>query len=164
MEQTLEEFFKLSDEFGERGRCKREEESKKGNGADHFPLCIERRPVIHRSRVLETEKDDEDEQEKPSRIVENGDKGHNDNCGEENDAASAAEKGICDMPAIELTDGKKIEGGDKETHPSRITDRMQDDIVVVRHLSQYQSLEETEKERIRQANCPFPELRDRNDL
>ncbi len=61
MEETFEEFFELSDEFGERGRGKREEESEKSDGPDHLPLCVEGRPVIHRSRVLEAEKNDEDE-------------------------------------------------------------------------------------------------------
>jgi hypothetical protein len=48
----------------------------------------------------ESEKDDEDEKEEPSRIVKYGDKGHHGNSNEEDNPAPFPEESISDVASI----------------------------------------------------------------
>ena len=95
-----------------------------------------------------TEKNDEDEQEKPSGVVENGDKGHHRNGDEKDGFTLFPKESIGDMAPVELSDGEKIESCYKETHPSGITYGMKKNIMILRNRTDDQPLNEREKNRI----------------
>jgi len=114
--------------------------------------------------VPESEKDDEEEHEAPTRIVEDGDEGHENDGDQEDHAAPFPEKGVGDMTAVQLSNGEKVEGGDEETYPSGISNGMEDHVVGFRNLAQHDPLKEGEKEGVCQAECSFPDLRGWNDL
>ncbi len=80
--------------------------------------------------MSETEEDDEDEKKEPSGIVEDGDEGHDRDAYEKNGAAPPSEKGIDDMPSIQLAHGQEIQGRHKKADPPGIPDGMKKNIVL----------------------------------
>ena len=48
----------------------------------------------------ETEEDEEDEKEKPSRVIEDGNEGHDDDGNEEDDPTPSPKKGIGNVASI----------------------------------------------------------------
>jgi hypothetical protein len=159
--KNLLDFF---NELGERGRRKGEEEGEKRDSPQELSFSIEGSLVIQGSRMPKTEEDDEDEQEKPSGIVENGDKGHHRNGDEEDGFTPFPKESIGNMASVKLPDRKKIEGRDEKTHPSGITDGVKKDIMILRNRTDDQPLNEREKDRVSQPESPFLDLRRRNDL
>ncbi len=126
--------------MGEGGRSKGEEEDQEHEAPDHFSLSIDRGLIIERHGVAETKEDHEDEQENPSGIVEDRDKTHDCNGDEEDGAAPFSEEGIGDVAPVQLSHRNQIEGGDEETDPSGISDRMEQNIKAFRNLSHHQFL------------------------
>ncbi len=107
----------------------------------------------------ESKNNEEDDKKKPSGIVKDGNKGHDSNGDEENDPTLPPKQGIGDMPPIELSNRKKVESSDKETHPPRIPDGMKNNVVCLRNLTNDESLNEGKKQRVCQSESPFFELR-----
>ena len=93
----------------------------------------------------ESKNDEEDDKNKPSRIVKDGNKGHDGNGDKEDNPALPAKKGIGDVAPIELSDREEVEGSDKKAHPPRISDGMEDDVVSLRNLTNDDSLNERKK-------------------
>ena len=50
------------------------------------------------------------------------------------------------MAAVELTDGKQVHGGHQETDPARETDRVHDDVRLIRQDAQSGLAEKTEQQ------------------
>jgi hypothetical protein len=50
--------------------------------------------------VSEAEEDDKDEQEKPSRVIENGDEGHEGNADQEDNSAFPSKEGIGNVTSV----------------------------------------------------------------
>jgi hypothetical protein len=114
--------------------------------------------------MSEAEEDDEDEEEEPPRIIKYGDEGHDSNSDEKNSSAPPSKEGIGNMASVQLANRKKIEGGDKESNPSGITDRMEKNIKIFRNLTHDQTLNEREKEGISKAERSLFKMRCRNRL
>ena len=88
----------------------------------------------------ETEQNKEDEKQKPSGVVEEGDIGHHGNRNKEYDPALPSKKSIGDMTTIQLSNRQEIEGGHKKAHPPRISNRMEKDIMIWGDLAHHQAL------------------------
>ncbi len=96
----MEDLLELFHELGERGRREGEQEAEKDQSSDPFPLPIHRRLVVQRSRVTESKKDDQDEQQKPSGVVEDGDEGHDSDGDEEDHSTLTPKEGINDVTSV----------------------------------------------------------------
>ena len=90
----------------------------------------------------ETENDEKDEKEKPTWIVEDGDKGHRDDGYEINDPALSPKKGIGDVTPVELSDRKEIERCYEEAYPTCVSDGMEHDVGCFGNFADNESLNE----------------------
>jgi hypothetical protein len=96
----MEELFEFLNELGKWSRGEREEKSQKGNSSHQLPLPIEWSLVIQWGWMSEAEEDDENEQEKPSWVVENGNEGHDSDSDEENSPTPLSKEGIGNVASI----------------------------------------------------------------
>lgn len=153
--EPAEGLFDLLGELGKGRRGEGEKKDEEHDAADHLSLSIDGRLIVKWHGMPEAEEDHQDEQENPSRIVEDRDETHDSDGDEEDGAALSSEKGIGDMSSIQLSHGKEVEGGDKEADPSGISDGMKHHINIFGNLSHDQSLDEGEEKRVCQADRPF---------
>lgn len=92
--------------------------------------------------MTESEEDHQDEHQDPSRVIKNRDETHASNGDEEDGPAPSSEKGIGDMSSVQLSNWKKVEGGDKEANPSGIPDRMEHHVHILWYLPNDQLLDD----------------------
>ena len=95
--QGLSNFF---DELGKWRRSEGKDKGQKSHSPHPFSLPIEGRLVIQWGWVSEAEEDDEDEQEKPSRIVKDGDEGHDCDGDEKDSSAPSPKEGIGNVASV----------------------------------------------------------------
>jgi len=108
--------------------------------------------------VTEAKEDHQDEHEEPSRIVEDRDKSHGCNGDEEDGTALSSKEGVGNMPSIQLSHWKEVEGGYEEANPSGISNGMKHHINILRNLSKNQSLDDGEEIRICQTERSLLDL------
>lgn len=96
----MKELFELINELRKGSGCEGEEKSQKGNPTHQLPLPVEWSLVIQWGWMSETEEDNEDEQEKPSRVVEYGNEGHDSDSDNEDGSTPPSEKGIDNVASI----------------------------------------------------------------
>ena len=82
----------------------------------------------------EAKEDKENKKEKPARVIEEGDEGHDDDGNKEDDPAPSAKESIGNVASIELSDRQKVEGSHEKPNPSRISDGMKKDIMIFCNL------------------------------
>ncbi len=80
--------------------------------------------IIQRSWMFQTKQDHQYKQEKPG----NGIKDENEGCDSNDDNGNLpslpSEQSIGDVAAVQLSNRKEVEGGDKKAYPSRIGNGM----------------------------------------
>jgi cytochrome oxidase assembly protein ShyY1 len=86
--------------LGKRSGSKGKEKGEKHDPAQQLSPSIERRFVIQRGWVSESEENDQNKEKHPSGVVKEGDEGHDSERDEIEGATSPPEKGIKDMPPI----------------------------------------------------------------
>jgi len=96
----VKELFELLNELRKWSRREGEEKSKKGNPSHQLPLPVEWSLVIQWGWMPEAEEDNEDEQEKPSRVVENGNEGHDSDSDDEDGSAPLSKEGIGNVASV----------------------------------------------------------------
>jgi len=96
----MEGLSDLVNELGKWSRSKGEDKCQKSHSSHQLPLPIKRRLIIQRGWVSEAEENDEDKQEKPSRVIENGDKGHEGDGEEEYSPALLSKEGIGNVASV----------------------------------------------------------------
>ena len=98
--EPMEGLSDLVNELGKRSRSEGEDKCQKSHSSHQFPLPIERRLVIQWGWVSEAEENDENEQEKPSGVIEDGDEGHESDGEEENSPTLPPKEGIGNVASI----------------------------------------------------------------
>ena len=96
----------------------------------------------------ESEEDDESKEKHPSGVVEEGDEDHDGERDEKDRAALPPEKGVEDVPSVQLAHGQEVQGRHKKTYPSGKPDGMAEDTVTFRYLTDHRALNEGKKERV----------------
>ena len=144
--QPAEEIPELLDHFGKRSGGEGEKKGEKHHPCHQFSSAIERGFVIQRGRVPESEEDDESKEKHPSGVVEDGDEDHDGERDEKDRAALPPEKGVEDVPSIQLAHGQEVKGRHKKTYPSGKPDGMNKNIVTLGNLTDHQALDEGKKE------------------
>jgi hypothetical protein len=96
----MEDLFELFYELGKGSRGEGEEKGEKSQSSNQLPFPIHWCLIVQRGWVSEAEEDDEDEQEKPSRIVKDGDEGHDCDGDEKDSSAPSPKKGIDNVASV----------------------------------------------------------------
>ena len=96
----MEELFELLNELRKWSRGEGEEKSQKGNPSHQLPLPIEWRLVIQWGWMSEAKEDDENEQEKPSGIIEYGNEGHDSDGDNENGPTPPSKESIGNVASV----------------------------------------------------------------
>ena len=92
--------------------------------------------------MLEAKEDHKDQQEKPGNGIKNKNEGDNSDDDHGDFPAVPSKKSIRDVASVQLSDREKIEGGHKESDPSGIGNRMKNDLVMARNISDEEILNE----------------------
>jgi len=92
--------------------------------------------------MLETKEDHKDQQEKPGNGIKNKNEGNHSNNDHGDFPAVPPKKSIRDVASVQLSDREKIESGHKESDPSGISNRMQNDLMMARNISDEEILNE----------------------
>jgi hypothetical protein len=96
----MEDLIELFHELGKGGRGEGEYKSEKSYSSDQLPFSIHGCLIIQWGWVSEAKEDDEDEQEEPSRIVKDGDEGHDSDGDEKNSSTPSPKEGIGNVASV----------------------------------------------------------------
>ena len=95
--------------FGKRSRSEGEKKRQERDTPHYFSPPIQRGNVIDWGWMPKAKQDDQDQKEKPSRIIKYGDKGHYNNSDEEDDPTLSSKETISDVASVQLSNGEEIE-------------------------------------------------------